>query len=171
MKQLIVIIGPNGVGKSTTAKKFVERYANTAYVDSDWCHVMNPFEFTEITKRTISENLYCLLRNYLTCDAVNTVIFTYGWHGARKEIYESVIEKLKEDCIAFKETIIILKCSNDENVKRAIADGRDEVRVKRGMEMTSSFYDVYDYPVIDTTDMTPLQVAEAINGLVVEKNS
>lgn len=37
--------------------------------------------------------------------------------------------------------------------------------------MTFSFYDVYDYPVIDTTDMTPLQVVEAINGLVVEKNS
>lgn len=171
MKQLIVIIGPNGVGKSTTARAFVERYANTAYVDSDWCRVMNPFEFTEITKGTISENIYYMLRNYLICDAVDKVIFTYAWHGARKEIYESVIKKLKEDCIAFKETIIILKCSKDENVKRAITDGRDEVRVKRGMEMTFSFYDVYDYPVIDTTDMTPLQVVEAINGLVVEKNS
>ena len=170
MKQLIVIIGPNGVGKSTTARAFVERYANTAYVDSDWCRVMNPFEFTEITKGTISENIYCMLRNYLICDAVDKVIFTYAWHGARKEIYDSVIKKLKEDGIAFEETIIILKCSKDENVKRAIADGRDEVRVKRGMEMTFSFYDVYDYPMIDTTDMTPLQVVEAINGLVVEKN-
>lgn len=28
MKQLIVIIGPNGVGKTTTAKKIVEQYEN-----------------------------------------------------------------------------------------------------------------------------------------------
>jgi adenylate kinase family enzyme len=50
MKQLIIIIGPNGVGKSTTAKKIVEQFEKTAYVDSDWCRVMNPFAFTETTK-------------------------------------------------------------------------------------------------------------------------
>lgn len=168
MKQLVVIIGPNGVGKSTTAKKFVERCMNSAYVDSDWCRVMNPFEFTEITKQTIAENIFCLLRNYLTCDAVNTVVFTYGWHGARKAIYENVIQKLKEDYIDFKEAIIILKCSRDENMKRAIADGRDEERIKIGMEMTFSLYDKYNYPVINTTDMTPLQVVEKISDLVKE---
>ena len=57
MKQLIVIIGPNGVGKTTTAKKIVEQYENVAYVDSDWCRVMNPFAFTESTKDTITENV------------------------------------------------------------------------------------------------------------------
>lgn len=166
MKQLIVIIGPNGVGKSTTAKKIVEQCAKTAYVDSDWCRVMNPFEFTETTKQTILDNIYCLLRNYLTCDVINTVVFTYCWHGERKEIYERVIEKLRNDCIEFKETIIILKCSEDENIKRAIKDGRGETRIKRGMEMTFSFYDEYDYPCIDTTDMTPSQAAEKISSLL-----
>ncbi|MBQ5325518.1 MAG: ATP-binding protein, partial [Oscillospiraceae bacterium] len=61
MKQLIVIIGPNGVGKTTTARKIVEQYKNVAYVDSDWCRVMNPFVFSESTKETIVENIYCLL--------------------------------------------------------------------------------------------------------------
>ena len=65
MKKLIVIIGPNGVGKSTTARNIVERYENTAYVDSDWCRVMNPFSLTEKTKQTVINNIYCLLRNYL----------------------------------------------------------------------------------------------------------
>lgn len=166
MKRLIVLIGPNGVGKSTAAKEYVERYAETAYVDSDWCRVMNPFAFTEATTQTITENIYCLLRNYLTCDAVNTVIFTYGWHGVRKEIYDNVIRKLKQDRLEFKETVVVLRCSGEENIKRALKDGRDETRVKRGMEMTFSFYDAYDYPLIDSTDMTPLQVIEKLNSLI-----
>ena len=166
MKQLIVIIGPNGVGKTTTARKIVEQYKNVAYVDSDWCRVMNPFVFSESTKETIVENIYCLLRNYLSCSDVNKVVFTYGWHGERKEIYERIMEKLKNEPIEFKLTIIILKCSKDINIKRAILDGRDEVRIKRGMEMTFSFYDNFDYPCIDTTDMTPSTVAQQIVNMV-----
>jgi len=166
MKQLIVIIGPNGVGKTTTAKKIVEQYKNVAYVDSDWCRVINPFVFSESTKETIVENIYCLLRNYLFCSDVNKVVFTYAWHGERKEIYERIMEKLKNESIEFKLTIIILKCSKVENIKRAVQDGRDEIRIKRGMEMTFYFYDNLDYPCIDTTDMTPSTVAQQIVSMV-----
>lgn len=166
MKQLIVIIGSNAVGKSSTAKALVEQCEKTAYVDSDWCRVMNPFAVTEVTKQTVRNNIYCLLRNYLICDEIENVVFTYGWHGERKEIYESVIEKLRQDEIGFKENIIILECTKDENRNRAIQDGRDEVRVKRGLEMTFSFYEKYEYPRIETTDMTPSQVAEIIADLL-----
>ncbi len=166
MKQLIVIIGPNGVGKSTTARNIVERHENTAYVDSDWCRVMNPFDFTEITKETIVQNIYSLLHNYLSCDVVNTVVFTYTWHGVRKEIYDRVIQILKTSGLDFEERIIILRCSREENIKRAFQDGRDEERVKRGMDLTFTFYDEYAYPMIDTTNMTPLQVADRIMNLV-----
>lgn len=41
-------------------------------------------------------------------------------------------------------------------------DGRDEVRIDRGIKNTFSFYDDYAYPCIDTTDMTPAEVAEKI---------
>lgn len=166
MKQLVSIIGPNGVGKSTTAKKLIEQRTKTAYVDSDWCRAMNPFQFTKTTKQVVVENIYCLLRNYLICSDINTVIFTYGWHGERKNIYENVVEKLRKDCIEFKETIIILKCSEAENIRRVIRDGRDEMRIKRGIEKTFSFYDEYDYPYIDTTDMTPTEAAQKIDGMI-----
>lgn len=166
MKQLIVIVGPNAVGKTTTAKKLIEQYSKNAYVDSDWCRAINPFEFTESTKRIVSDNIYCLLHNYLLCDEINTVVFTYSWHGDRKAIYESVLKRLKDDGIEFQENVVVLKCSEAENRKRAIADGRDEKRVERGMKTTFSFYDEYDYPCIDTTDMTPTDVAQKICELV-----
>lgn len=46
MKKLIVIVGPNGVGKSTTARTMVVKCPKCAYVDSDWCRVIMPFSFT-----------------------------------------------------------------------------------------------------------------------------
>lgn len=50
MKQLIVIIGSNAVGKTTTVKCMVGKLPQTAYVDSDWCRCMNPFLLRDITK-------------------------------------------------------------------------------------------------------------------------
>lgn len=162
MKKLIVIVGPNGVGKSTTAMRMKEQYSKTAFVDSDWCRSINPFTLTDITKKTVIANLYCLLRNYLLCEEINTVIFTYSWHGERKEIYDNLIKHLLNDGIEFQEIIIILKCSESENRKRALTDNRDIERIERGMKNTFSFYDKFQYPCIDTTHMTVLQVVEQI---------
>ena len=166
MKKLVVIIGPNGVGKSTTAKRIVNIYDGCAYIDSDWCRVMNPFELTDTSKQTVIENIYCLIRNYLLCDKINTVVFTYSWHGERKYIYEAVINKLLDDGIKFEEKIIILKCSFTENIRRAKEDGRDEERVNRGMEKTFNFYDVFKYPCIDTSLMNPTEIAEQIIRMI-----
>ena len=162
MKQLIVIIGANAVGKSSTAKKIIEQYQRSAFVDSDWCRVINTFILTDITKETVSENIYCLLHNYLICEEISTVIFTYGWHGGRKEIYDRVIERLRNDGTEFQEKIIILKCSESENKRRALADDRGINRVERGIKNTFSLYDEFDYPCIDTTKMTVMEVAEQV---------
>ena len=162
MKRLIVIVGPNAVGKTTTAKCLVEKLSNTAYVDSDWCRCMNPFQFTEITKQTVTKNMYDLLHNYLSCEVIENVVFTYSWHGERKEIYDNLICKLKDAGIQFEIKVIILKCSEEENRNRAKCDGRDSTRIKRGMRNTFSSYDEYEDPSIDTTDMTPEEVVEEI---------
>ncbi len=166
MKKLIVIVGPNSVGKSTTAMKIKEQYPKSAFVDSDWCRVINPFVLTDITKETVIENMYCLLRNYLLCDEISTVVFTHSWHGGRKKLYDKVIEKLRNGKIEFQENIVILKCSESENRRRALVDNRDEERIERGMKNTFSFYDGYEYPCVDTTNMTVLEVVEHIWNLV-----
>ena len=165
-KQLIVIIGPNAVGKTTTAKKLIELYSHSAYVDSDWCRAMNAFKLTDVTKLVVENNIYCLLLNYLSCEEINKVVFTYSWHGRRKEVYDNVMKKLRSFGIEFQEKIIILKCDEAENRKRAIADGRNKERIDRGMKNTFSFYDEFDYPCINTTHMTPTEVTEKIVTLL-----
>ena len=166
MKRLIVIIGPNAVGKTTTARCLVEELPKTAYVDSDWCRFINPFQFTEITKQTVTKNMYDMLHNYLVCEEIENVIFTYSWHGNRKEIYDNLIFKLKSDGIEFDEKIVVLKCSKEENINRAKKDGRDRIRIERGMKSTFSFYDGYDYTSIDSTNMSANEVAKRIIELM-----
>lgn len=162
MKQLIVIVGPNAIGKSTTAEKIVELNPKSAFIDSDWCRVMNPFPLTDVTKETVIENMYSLLRNYLVCEEIGTVVFVYSWHGERKEMYDRVMKQLRDNEIEFQEKIVILKCSEAENRRRAIADNRDAERVERGIRNTFSFYDKYDYPCIDTTGMTVMEAVERV---------
>lgn len=162
-KKLLVIIGPNGVGKSTSARAFLDMYSRSAFVDSDWCRVINPFSFSWKTKKTVTDNLYCLIRNYLLCEDILRVIFTYGFHGGRKGIFDEVIRRLrKNERIDFECHIIILKCNSDENIRRMRMDGRDEERIAGAVKNTFDFYDSYDYPVIDTTELNVDQVAEKI---------
>ncbi len=100
--KLIVMIGPNGVGKSSAAKSFITHYPKSAFIDSDWCRVMNPFPYTERTKQTVTDNIYCLIRNYLLCKDIDYVIFTYGFHGERKDIFDSVVQRLQKEKINFE---------------------------------------------------------------------
>lgn len=160
--RLIVIIGPNGVGKSSAAKSLITRCHKSAFVDSDWCRVINPFPFTEETKKTVTDNIFCLLSNYLQCSDIDYVIFTYGFHGERKAIFDSVLHRFQKEKINFELSIVILKCSLDENIQRMLSDGRDKNRIQRGIDNTFHIYDRYNYPTIDTTALEIDQVADRI---------
>ena len=166
MKKVIVLIGPNGVGKTTTAKAIIDLKSRSAMVDSDWCRVMNPFMFSDATRQTVTENIFCLIRNYLLNREIDTVVFTQSWHGERKVIYDNVMAKLRETGIIFEEKVIILKCSLEENLKRSVEDGRDEERIKRGIKNTFAFYNDFHYPSIDTTELNSDEVAQRIIDIV-----
>lgn len=156
------------MGKSSAAKGFITRCPKSAFVDSDWCRVINPFPFTEETKKTVTDNIFCLIRNYLQCNDIDYVVFTYGFHGERKDIFDEVLHRLRKEKLDFELSIVILKCSLDENIQRMISDGRDKNRIKRGIDNTFHFYDNYNYPVVDTTELEIQQVAERIAELVVK---
>lgn len=162
MKKLVLIIGPNGVGKTTTAQALLKRCPHCAYVDSDCCRAIHPFSLTEATKKTVTDNIFSLLKNYLLCREIETVLFTYGFHGERKEIFDEVLRRLKEEGIVFTLCPVVLKCSLEENRKRMAHDGRDKVRIERGIVNTFHFYDNYACPVIDSTELSPEQTADEI---------
>ena len=166
MKKLIVLVGSNGVGKSTAAAAFMQRHSKCAYIDSDACRAINPFPLTLATKKAVTDNIFCLLKNYLLCVDIEIIVFPYSFHGERKEIFDTVLERLVDSGIAFKMITIVLKCSWEENVKRALDDGRDKERIERGIKNTFHFYDDFDDPSIDTTNLSPEEVANQIHIII-----
>lgn len=154
------------MGKSTTARAFLDRNTKCSYVDADSLRAINPFSFTLATKKAVTDNICCVLKNYLLCEDIDKIVFPYSFHGERKEVFDTVICRLKEDKIEFELFYIVLKCSEQENIKRCERDGRAPERIERGMKNTFHFYDDFQYTTIITTQLNPEEVAAQIEKII-----
>ena len=163
MKKLIFICGANGIGKSTTCAKLYKKLNDSALVDSDHCRIMNPFDFTDEQKNIVEDNMATMLINYLKCSTTENVIFLYGFHGPRKQIFDNIMIRLSNTGIPFAFIPIILECELEENIRRAQNDERSEYRIKYGIENSRDIYNQYDYPRLDITYLT---VDEAVEKLI-----
>lgn len=166
MKKLIVLLGPNAVGKSSVCKVLLDQCPNSAYVDADWCRQINPFPFTNATKKTVTDNLYCMIRNYLLCEDIRWVFFPYGLHGEREGIFRELTARLDKDGLEVQIHTIVLKASMEELIRRGNADGRDRERIERGILQTFSLYEDLDLPCIDTTDLSAEETAQQVLKLL-----
>lgn len=73
MKRILVILGPNGVGKSTVSAELLERMPNTAYIDSDTLKWTNPGGRNQEAIEVQRKNILTIFRNYLECDEIENV--------------------------------------------------------------------------------------------------
>ena len=160
MKNLLFLCGTNGIGKTTICKEIVRTLPNSAYVDSDPCRVMNPFVIDDNTIPTISKNISDMILNYFNCPIIQTVIFSYGFHGRRKEVFENVISQLPS--VEYNFIPYLLWCSEDENIKRMISDNRSVNRIERTINQSRKAFQNIPYHRIDITDMTANQAANMI---------
>jgi hypothetical protein len=161
IKTLLLLLGPNAVGKSAAALALMQRLQRAALVDSDWCRAMNPYNPDVAT-----ENVYALLKNYFRCPEVDLVVFPYGLHGDRQRRLDEVLDGLRADGIELSIYPVVIACSLEENIRRAQNDGRDDSRILRGIDNTFHFYDGFDCPRIDVTNLTAEQAAEEVLALI-----
>lgn len=158
MKDLLFLCGPNGIGKTTICRSILSRLPGSAYVDSDGCRMMNPFVLDDTTIPTIAKNISGLIGNYLACDAVHTVIFSYGFHGRRKEVFDRVMRALPIHRPRFVPFHLV--CGEEENMRRIRADGRTTDR--GALEISRSAFSDIEYPKIDITDLSADEAATRI---------
>lgn len=156
MKKLIFINGSNGVGKSTLCKTLNTKIENSAWLESEWCRMTNPFAFNDEIIKMVEKNISFMLRSYLESSTLEYVIFNYGFHGPRKQIFENIIKNIRD--IDYQLIPITITCSYDENKFRMLKDGRDEERISRALAVRN-IYEGLDNPKIDTTDMSVEETA------------
>ena len=166
MKRLILVCGANGIGKSTACRNLVEIFPPSAYIDSDYCRFMNPFSFSKEEVAVVVSNISNMMINYFKLDTIGNVIFQYGFHGVRRQIFKEILALLDENRIEYEFCPIILECSLEENIRRMQNDGRDSERINRAIENTRDIYDELPYPRINVTHLSPEQTAFKIKEML-----
>lgn len=162
-KKLIVINGTMGVGKTTVSKHLYHSLDRVVWLDGDWCWMMNPWVVNEETTQMVENNIAYLLKNYLSNQAFDTVLFSWVLH--RQEIANRLLEKLAD--LEFELERITLMCSEAELRRRMVRDNRTQEQISRSIERLRLYNDM---PTIhmDTTELNVTEIAERIKNIVEE---
>lgn len=89
MKELILLGGPMGVGKTTAGRLLRDKLAPAFFLDGDWCWDMSPFDPCEENRRMVLDNIAHLLAAFLDNPGCGAVVFC--WVMDRPEIIRDVL--------------------------------------------------------------------------------
>jgi broad-specificity NMP kinase len=161
MKNLIVVGGPMGVGKSSACRELLNRTDKAVWLDGDWCWTMHPWQVNSETRAMVERNIIDLLRSFLACSAYETVIFDWVLHT--DTVTHVILAGLRDlECRIVRVSLV---CSPEELRARLIGDGRPSSAVAEAVERLS-LYQSLEAPCLDTTGLTVSQVADRLQALV-----
>lgn len=161
MKNVFLIGGTMGVGKTTTCQIIKNKLYNSVFLDGDWCWDMHPFQVTEETKQMVEDNICFLLNNFIKCSAYENIVFCWVMH--EQKIIDNVVSHL--DIANCKVHSISLVCSEhalQDRLRQDVEAGiRTEDVIRRSIERISLYNKLNTYKV-DVSKITPEQVADFI---------
>jgi broad-specificity NMP kinase len=161
LKKLIIINGAMGVGKTSICKELNKKLMNSAWLDGDWCMMMNPLVFSEANQKMFLDNIYHLLNNYLANPSFEYVLFS--WVIPREDMVTYLKKKLSENC--FELMRITLLCADSELKERMLQAGRDEATVSTSMYYQEAFRNLNTIKV-DTTDLSVIETVNKVLGCI-----
>lgn len=164
MKQLFLIGGTMGVGKTTVCRQLEKELPNAAFLDGDWCWDADPFQVTEETKRMVTDNICYLLNNFIHCSAYDNIIFCWVMH--EQGIIDDILGRIDTDHCSVKKISLL---ANDRTLERRImADVSRGLRSADVLERSIARMPLYlklDTVKVDTDGRTVRQIAEEIRRL------
>ena len=161
MKNLILIGGAMGVGKTTTGQILKRKLLNAVYLDGDWCWDADPFVVTDETKKMVIENITALLNNFLACSAYENVIFTWVMH--EQAIIDDLLSRIKATNVRVFSFSLV--SDRAELINRLMSDVQAGIRKMDVIErsvLRLPLYEKLDTVKIDTTDRNAEEAANEI---------
>lgn len=161
MKKLIFINGPMGVGKTTVCKRLYQQLPDSVWLDGDWCWMMHPWRVTEENKQMVEDNIVRLLGSFLRNSSFQHVIFCWLMH--KESIAQRLLAQLRQEH-EFELHRFSLLCSTD--VLRERLAGRGTPQQAEDAIARLSLIAQQNTLQLDTTDLSPVEVAELIASRV-----
>lgn len=139
MKNLYLIGGTMGVGKTTVCQQLKKELPKSVFLDGDWCWDADPFQVTEETKQMVTENICFLLNNFLRCSVYENIIFCWVMH--EQVIIDSILERLDtQNCEIKCVSLTIDEKHLRERLLKDISSGiRSEDVIKRSIERIEKY--------------------------------
>lgn len=161
MKKLIIINGAPGAGKTSVCKELYQKLENSAWLDGDWCWMMNPFKVTDENKQMVEKNINCILTNFIKNSSIDYVVF--DWVIPHDGLMNRIIAELPLDGMEVHK--ISLVCSEDVLRKRLKADGRSLDRIEDSVRRLDSYQSMNTIK-LDTTDKSVKEIVEHLVSFV-----
>ncbi|MDU5108272.1 AAA family ATPase [Clostridium sp.] len=161
MKQLYLIGGTMGVGKTTTCEIMKKKLNNSVFLDGDWCWDMDPFIVNDETKAMVINNICFLLNSFIESSVYENIIF--GWVMHEQSIIDEILSRLNiEKCNVYLISLICdkeaLKSRLQKDVDRKI---RSEDVINRSLSRLKC-YESLSTKKVDVSNITSKEAAEYI---------
>ena len=161
MKNLVIVGGTAGVGKTTTCRELQKILSRNVFLDGDWCWDMRPFVVTEETKAMVERNIAYLLNGFLACSELENVIFCWVLH--EQYILDDLISALNVDgCTTHCFSLVSTEQALVERLNRDIAAGKREIDIIERSVPRIPLYDQLDTIKIDVSAISPADAARRI---------
>jgi adenylate kinase family enzyme len=161
-KKLIIVNGTMGVGKTAVCKELNKRLENSAWLDGDWCWMINPFVVNDENKNMVIDNITHLLKNFLDNSSLEYVIFNWVIHV--EEIFESILEPLRE--LEFEIIKITLMCNKEALKNRILKDVKYNLREEDCLDRSVKRLEAYKNMTTNKIDTSSLSVSETVDEIM-----
>lgn len=161
MKNIIIVNGTMGVGKTSTCNILKNLLPQCVFLDGDWCWDMHPFTVTEETKKMVMDNISYLLNSFIHCSVFKNILFCWVLH--QQNILDELISKLHTDGCHLH--VFTLDCSPEALTQRLNKDIQAGVRSSDILNRTLprlSLYKNMDTTHLDVSQISAAQAAQII---------
>jgi Predicted nucleotide kinase (related to CMP and AMP kinases) len=164
MKNIYLIGGTMGVGKTTVCKLLKKKRDKSVFLDGDWCWDAEPFQVTAETKEMVLDNICYLLNNFIRCQAYENIVFCWVLH--EQSIIDDILSRL--NIFECNVKIISLICNANALEKRLQKDVEAGYRQREIIERSLSRIPLYNHlntVKIDVSDISAEEAAEKVAAM------
>ena len=164
MKNLYIISGTMGVGKTAVCQQLKKVLPNSVFLDGDWCWDASPFQVTDETKAMVLDNITHILNNFIRCSAYETIIFCWVMH--EQAILDAILSRLETGgCRLRSVSLTASEAALRERLSRDVSSGlRTSDAIERSLTRLP-MYQKLDTVKIDTTGKSVQAVCAEIQAL------